>query len=327
MYFDAKIEVTIANKVLQTVSAVSVDNDSKTIGSDCDIVVPLNCRIQYKDGKHDFLTDQPKNLFKTGDPVTVRAMYVGYAWLTVFTGFVVDFTEGTPLKIKCQDQIFLLDQTTVSVSHKSITLQNLINGIIKGTGITLVQPTIQLNLQNITFRLMSPAAILQWIKNEIGLNISLNGTNLYVNVASNTLREVKLRTDRNVIKADLQKPSSVFLKLKVKAWFVRQDGTKDSFEVGDGDGQLREVFFYKLPRDQKLYQKLANEALIKYKQYRYSGNVETLLYPDVQLFDKVNYTDIRYPDRSGNYVCIGIKFEAGHTGYHNKLKLSFLTDN
>jgi hypothetical protein len=327
MYLNASVTVTIANKILQTVGAVSIENDAKSIGSDCDIIVPLNCRIQYTDGTHDYLTDIAKNLFSTGDPVTVQAQYEGYPLLTLFQGYVVDFIEGTPIKIKCQDQIFLLDQTTVTVGYKSITLQNLINTILAGTGITLMQPILQLNLQNISFKLMSPAAILEWIKKELGLNMVLANKQLYVQVASNTLNEQFYSTDRNVIKSDLQKPSAVFLKLKVKAWFIRENGTKDSVEVGDSDGQLREVYFYKIPMDLALYNQMANEALTKYKQYRYNGTIETFLYPDIQLYDKANYNDIRYPDKNGNYVCVGIHIDMDGNGYHRKLKLSYLSDN
>jgi hypothetical protein len=327
MYFDASISVTIGNKILQTVGAVSIENDSKSIGSDCDIVVPLNCRIQYADGTHDYLTDVAKNLFSTGDEVVITAMYGGYDPVKLFDGYVVDFIEGTPIKIKCQDQIFLLDQTTVTVNYKSVTLQALINGILEGTGITLMQPILQLNLQNISFKLMSPAAILEWLKKELGLVIVLQNKLLYVQLASNTLNQVNLSTAINVHKSNLQKPSAVFLKLKVKAWFIRVNGTKDSLEVGDENGQLREVFFYKIPMNLTLYNQMANEALVKYKQYRYSGDVETFLYPDIQLYDKVNYTDIRYPDKNGNYVCVGLHFDAGREGYHRKIKLSFLSDN
>jgi hypothetical protein len=183
-----------------------------------------------------------------------------------------------------------------------------------------------IELVNITFAMMSPAAILDWLKKEMGINISLQGNQLYVNVASNTLNTVYYRTDRNIIQSDLQKPAAVYKSFKVKAWFVREDGTKDSFEVGDANGTLKEVFFYKIKRDQTLYQQLATEALAKVKQQKYSGNIETLLYPDCRLFDQANYIDLRYPARSANYVITGQEINIDENGYHRKLKLSFLSE-
>ena len=173
---------------------------------------------------------------------------------------------------------------------------------------------------------MSPAAILEWLKKELGINISLSGTRLYVNVASNTLETVYYKTDRNVIGCDLQKPDATYQKHKVKAWFIRENGTKDSFEVGDENGQLHEVFFYRVQRNQAVYQNMAAEALKKVRQQRYNGSIDTLLYPDCKLFQQANYIDIRYPARSGNYVITGIDTTIDDSGYHRKLKLSFLSE-
>lgn len=326
MFFNCKISVVIGDKELKTVVSVNTKDDSAHIGSDCEIVVPLNCRIQYTGGNREYLTEYAKNLFSSGDKVIVRAMYEGFDWVTVFDGYVVDFIEGIPITIKCTDYVFLLNQTTVNISEKSITLKNLANRILQGTGITLMEPTMDLTLQNITFRLMSPAAIFEWLKKELGINISLSGTNLYINVASNTLDTVYYRTDRNVIGCDLQKPAATYQKHKVKAWFIREDGTKDSFEVGDSNGQLHEVFFYRVKRDQTVYQNLAAEALKKIRQQKYNGSIDTLLYPDCKLFQQANYVDLRYPDRSANYVITGIDINIDESGYHRKIKLSFLSE-
>jgi hypothetical protein len=326
MFFNATISVTIANKLLKTVIEVETNNDNKHIGSECTVLVPINCRIQYKDGKHDYLTAYPKVLFKAGDPILITAQYDGYAPVKVFEGFVFNFIEGDEMKIHCTDDIYLLYQTTVNVHYKNITIKDLVTSILKGTGLTLQLPTIDLQLKDITFRLMSPAAILEWLKKELGINISLDGKQIYMNVASNTLNTVKLNTARNVIKSDLQTPEAVFQTFKIKAWFIQQNGTKDSFELGDTNGQLHEVFFYKIPKDLKVYQKLAAEALLKVKQQRYAGKIETLLYPEINLFDRVQYTDVRYPDRSGDYVVTGMNFKIGRNGFNRESMLAYLSD-
>ena len=324
MYFKAEITVTIGNKVLQTVSAVKTKNESTHIGSECEITVPINCRIQYKDGTHDFLTAYPQNLFKVSDPVTVVARYVGMSDVQVFTGFVDDFVLGMPTVIKCSDYIFLLNQTTVDIEHKTITIKDLATNILAGTGVTLMLPTIDLTLTNITFRLMSPAGILEYLKKEIGLNISLQGSQLYMNVASNTLQTVYYTTGLNVIKSSLQKPDAVFLKYKVKAWFIKENGTKDSIEVGDDEGHLEEVFFYKVAGGKPVYMKLAAEALNKVKQRKYKGMIETYLYPYCELFWKANYIDFRYPERDADYVVVAMNYELDEKGFHRHIKLAYL---
>lgn len=326
MYFNCQISVQIGDKKLETVHAVESRNDSSHIGAECTIEVPVNCRIQYQNGNHDFLTDYPKNLFKVGDAVLIQAMYEGYNWITVFKGFVSDFVEGTPTLIKCADFIYQLNQTVVDKNWKSISIKDLVIEILQGTGVTLILPTIDLQLENITFRLMSPAAVLEWLKKELGINISLSGDQLYMNIASNTVNSVKFRTDQNVIECSLQKPDAIFQNFRVKAWFIREDGTKDSYEVGNTTGQLHEVYFYKVKRDMSIYKKMAEEALNKIKQEKYHGRIETLLYPDCNIFDKAVFVDVRYPERSANYVITGMDFKIGDRGYHRILKLSYLSE-
>eukprot|EP01037_Dinobryon_pediforme_P011474 gene11474-11570_t len=133
----------------------------------------------------------------------------------------------------------------------------------------------------------------------------LEGNQLYVNVASNTLNIVKYATDRNVIgKPKLQKKEATYQKIKLKAWFINENGTKDSIEIGDTvNGYLVEQFFYKVA-DKSTYQYLAEQALIKASQHKFNGEIETLLYPDCELFWKAQYTDIRYPSRTANYASL-----------------------
>lgn len=334
MFFDTALQVIIGDKLVQTVHSVEGKNDQHEIGSSCKIVVPLACRISYVGAPNTFLTDLTKNLFKSGDLVTVTAWYYDEHGTKMpdrqlFKGFVYEFIEGTPMTIECLDNIYLLNQTTVNLAYSSITMRDLLKTLLKNTGITLIEPTIDLTLRDITFRLMSPAAVLEWLKHELGLNISLSDNRLYCNIASNIISTVFYDTGINVLDEGgpgLQKPEAVFLKLKVKAWFIQENGKKTSLEVGDPDGELREVFFYKIPFNVAEYTRLAGEALIKYKQMKFSGVIPTLLYPEVALFWRAQYIDRRYPDRNGNYTVLGVDFTINEHGFHQKIKLAFLSD-
>ena len=71
---------------------------------------------------------------------------------------------------------------------------------------------------------------------------------------------------------------------------------------------------------------LANEALIKAVQGRFKGQVETLLYPNYDLFWKVIYKDRRYEEKNGNYVVTSLKIKISEHGYHRTAKLAWLDD-
>lgn len=358
-FYNAHVEVIIGDKVLKTISSIHASNDSENLGSKCDVMVPLNCRIQYINGNHDFLTDQAKNLFVVGDQITITAWYDGFDKVTVFKGFIYDFKYGIPTEILCTDYIYFFNlgrfgsqrllvkknkKSNVSVpsigaSFKSITFKNLLQKLIDFTNdtiddqttdtehVTLVTPVPDFTMVNLTFAQMSPAAILEWIKKELGINISLSGNQLYANIASNTLKVVKYDTTINVLKSTLQRPDSVFTKYKLKAWFIREDGTKDSVEVGDDSGTLKEVWFFKVKKDLDLYTKMANDALAKFKQVKYNGHITTLLYPDNDLFWKADYKDYRYPDRNANYVITGVDIKIDSGGFRREVKFAFLSDN
>lgn len=332
MYFHCQLQVLIGGKLLRTVSGIKTRNESTAIGSECDIEVPLNCRIQYVNGKNDFLTGYPQNLFNVGDPVTVTASYEGFPNVAVFTGFVTDFLYGMPMRIRCSDYIYNLNQGVITINNETITLKNLITRILQGTGVSLILPVFDLTLLKITFRLMSPAAILEYLKKNIGLNISLQGNQLYVNVASNTRGHVFHRTGPNanrqsagnVIVSNLQQPNTIFQNYRVKCWFVNENGTKSSIEVGNTAGRLREQWFYKIPVDAVLYQKLATEALNKVKMEKFTGWIETYLYPDCDLFDLATFTSLRYPATNGDYVITAMNFDFGAHGFHRKIKYAML---
>lgn len=328
MFFATDLIVSINNQVLETVHSVKTKFDSKHIGSTCDIVCPLNSQIDYADGIHDFLPNQVLNKFKVGDKVNIKATYTNISepYVTVFNGTIFEFKEGMPITIKCIDYIKLLGNVK-DYRWKSITLQTLVMTILQGTGITPILPIPSMEFTNLTFRQCSPWQILTYIKKNIGLNISLQGDRLYVNVASNTLNKVIYRTDRNLHNNDgLQQPDTVWQGYKVKAWFLQPNGVRDSLEVGEGDGHLTEVYFYNISGGLPAYQKLAAEALVKVKQRKFSGKVRGYLYPDCRLFDQVQYTDLRYPDRNGNYVVTELSHDISDKGFHREMTWAFLLD-
>jgi len=400
----------------QNIVSIQTNNDANQIGSYCDILLPSNVRIAYNNNTNQsptpgdpdpqidvnqanngYITAPTRYYFNTGDHIVIKAKYEGYenetgsdndGYLPVFDGFIYDFYESTPIKIKCLDYIYWFNigiygskiitvakknskgkipkkpktASGIGVSYTKVAFKELIQDVIdtvnyniaiwngeNGTSfpdVELSEPMFDMTLVDISFVQMSPAAVLEWFKKELGLNISLNGNKLYVNVASNTLSVVTFKTDVNVITSGLQTTNlqhtktkganSVFLRIKVKAYFIKENGTKDSFEIGDENGKLREVFFYNVKKGKDIlvggktvpenYNTLAQEALQKFHQDRYTGDITAYLYPYCELFWKAQYYDMRYPERNGNYVVTSQSLTINENGFHRKLKLAYLDD-
>jgi hypothetical protein len=328
MYLDGHISVIIGGKKLDTITEVEMQNDSAQLGANCEITVPLTCRIQ---NEGQYLIDNVRNLFKSGDTVFIEAWYTGYDRQTIFEGFVLDFLEGTPLKIRCLDYVYKLRLGVKKLYYKSAKIKKVIDDILQGTGITLMQPYLDFAIENLSFPNMSPAACLEYIKKELSLTMTLIGNQLYMNLASNTLETVKLKTDVNVIDCKMQKPDAAFQKFKIKAWIKKQNGTKEAVEVGDADGELREIKLFCVPsqtakgKEKKNYHtKLIDNALEQVKLGHYNGKIETLLYPVIDLFWAIDYTDVRYPARDGIYVVRSVDFIANKDGFHRESTVAFL---
>lgn len=374
MYFDGNLNITINGNKLTTIVSVKISNDAQKVGSTCDIVVPLNSYIEYQDQNtlQTYLTAVRTDTFSSGDTIEITASYQGYPVLNVFKGYVYDMVLGIPLTIKCLDYVYFFNlgifgEDRVAITNKSGThikkagtgvhyssiqfkdlLQQLIdfanetitdfntgNPLTDNPPCTLMLPTFDMTLQNLTFINMSPAAILEWFKKELGFNITYYGSQLYVNLASNTTGQITLNTGRNVIESKLQSTiklrtgktaNSAFERIRLKCWFIREDGTRDSIEVGDQNGIQEEKFFYKVVRNATNYETLANAALLKAQQHKYKGEIETLLYPVCDLFYVVDYTDLRYSEKNGVYVILAITTEFNDRGFHRKLKLAWLGD-
>lgn len=363
MFVDAQILVTIRNIRMTQIVSVETSNDGQKIGQLCDIVLPLNCYIPYNDQNDNliYLNAEVTNFFKSGDPVHVEARYVGMDNIVVFDGFIYDFVEGMPLKIKCMDYFYFFNlgifgnervfakksknskitSQGQGVHYSSVVFKSLLQSLIvfvnktianynqvNGASIQSVtlNTDIDLTLVNLTFMNMSPAAIMEWFKKTVGFNINLYGGQLFVGLASTTMQNCILDTKINVIKESLQKPLATFQRIRLKCWFIREDGTRDSFDIGDESGDMKEVFFYKIQRNGQIYEQLAQNALLKYSQHKFAGEVETFLYPQADLFWTCDFSSARYPDKNGRYSIIKTSIKLTEKGFRRVHKLSFLVD-
>ena len=362
MFKNSHISVYINGIPIKYISELHYKNDSEHIGASCDIIVPLMALTLYNQTSKNQLTQANITNSQTGFSIIVKGKYDENAsdstadeqgFITIFDGYIYDIIQGTPSKIMCKDASYLMNikplnnDGAVPTTLKKI-LQNLIipeaNKHLNAGDVplSLITPIVDMPLENFTIKEMTGLAILSHIKHETGINISIVGRALYANVASNTTNTVNLSTDKDIIEASLQPINTTFLNLKIKAWFVKKDSTKDSFELGQAtDSQIREIYLYFVTpgadimintlEGQKLvpknYYTLAQNALLKYKQRRYSGSIKIKLYPVCDVFWRVVYTDVRYPEINGVYVITSQNIDLTEkSGWVRTLKMAYLAN-
>jgi hypothetical protein len=320
-----------------TVNEIEIKNNHSQIGTDCDIVFPLTVKVF---NKGQYLIDTPKNLFEKGDFIQIFAGYedANYERLNIFEGYIYDFVEGTPLKMRCLDYSYFLRMGLVGKPLKAFnnlpglyyqdgTIDTVLKDILAGTGVTLMKTHISFTIQNLSFTNVSPIYALEWIKKELGICMTLIGSELYFHLAENTLNTYNLRTDTNVIKADLQKPDAAFQKWKVQINYKDISGLKKLQEIGSKeDGEIKTYNFCCVNKKHPNYMKLVDNTLNVLKLTHYTGKVTTYLYPDINLFDAVNFEDVRFKERTATYVCTGVNIKLSTSGFHRELTLAYLRE-
>ena len=384
MFLDCEIQVLINGQLLQGINEYSIENDGQHLGSHCDIILPLAYINDYNQNKTGNLSLSKAGIVQsqTGYHIQVKAKYTGYenlvdsslvdsnGFTTRFDGYIYDLYEGTPATLKCMDSAYLFHLQTIDIGVPTETnpesftgtLYDLVVDILDiinspanlnngaDTPITIMNESdfIELDLQDITFFQMTPAAILMHLKKELGLNISIIGRQLYVGVASNQLKTVNVNSSVNVKSKDgntganLQNINNVLLSMKLRCWYLNKDSTKAYFEIGtDSGAPMHECFVYNIPASTELmnintlegiksipvnYYNIAMEAKLHFLQVRYNGTIDLYLYPTIGLYWRLVYTDVRYPDRNAVYVILKIKETGNLEGFKQTATVAYLAD-
>lgn len=334
MYVNAHIRVTIANKILETLSEVFISNDKNRIGSTCVITVPLNSRIKIQD---QYVIEPSLNLFKKGDTVKVEAWYDDYETLTEFEGYVYDYYEGTPLQIRCLDEMFNLrfpknGNITYSSGKNVVKASTVFTKILKGTGVALMSGNCDFDVQNLRFTDASPEACLEYFRKELHISMSLFGKELYINYARNIRNTVKLDSSINVIEANLQKPETAFQNVQLNVWGVDDKGRRVKYQAGTPGGEVSEMNVSILSSknkngvDTNTHKKIIDSSLDNAKMNKYSGKFVTMLYPKIDLFDLIDYNDVRYPERTDKYISQSVETTINKNGYLRTVTVAHIPD-
>jgi hypothetical protein len=77
-------------------------------------------------------------------------------------------------------------------------------------------------------------------------------------------------------------------------------------------------------KGQLTHQDIADNALQAVKFDHYNGKLTLPLYPEVDLYAGVHYTDIRFPERSGIYTVRAVDTELSQKGFHREISIAYL---
>jgi hypothetical protein len=277
--------------------------------------------IKFPNLKRKIDSERLENVLKVGDAVTIKAGY-NEEYETEFEGYVKTISPKFPLEIECEDEMWKLKQKTVTMSWRSVTLEEVLRFLV---------PTAQLEVPAITlspFRLdkVTVAQALQKLKDDYMLVIYFRGKKLFAGLAYTELNlgEVNFHFQKNVPASHLQGGLSFRkkedVKLKVKAISLLPDNTKLEVETGDDEGNQTTLHFYNIKTKTEL-KKVADEQLSRMKFDGYSGTVTSFGRPFTKHGQAAHLFDDKYPEREGSYFIDSVHVTYGPSGYKRENEL------
>ncbi|WP_269222004.1 hypothetical protein [Flavobacterium sp. IMCC34518] len=275
--------------VIRKCNSVRIESSWELLTDTAVIVLPRNVK--------DFDKLNVKAIFKKGDPVEI---YLGYDenLLLEFTGFISEVSADIPVKIKCDDYMYLLKKHSVNVSMKSTKLEDLIKLIIP-PGIEY--DVADINIGTKRFPNTTAAKILE----------ELQGNNIYSYFKGKKLIVGKIYSDdvsepvvfnftKNVIDNNLQYKNKEDVIIKIIANSTLPKGKKLKVEYGDDFGTEQHLSYYNITLEAELL-KLAKADYDKFKVDGFEGHITVFGTPSVIHGMKAQILSYQYPDRKGLY--------------------------
>lgn len=263
--------------------------------------------------KNDVVDSNRVNeLLKSGDPVVFRFGYDGELH-TEFQGYIENVSTGSPIVISCEDEMYKLKRTTVSISKQRCSLKQLLQEIAGDYTVDCEDTQIG----DVRYSNMPVTAILEDLKEKAGLYSFFRGKTLVV--GKTTLNDAP-------IELVIEKQANESLKEKevkevwVKVESLQKHGKNLTYETGDKGGTTLNI---KQPSLTKIEMKEMAERLYKKSQAEgLDGGITLFGVPRVEHGMSVELRSNLYSERNGAfYIDATEKSIASGEGYRQNLKL------
>lgn len=276
-------------------------------------IIKLPTRFIVRQSGEEKYTEEA---IKAGDPVTIELGYEGKYSGVEFQGYVRKVSPKIPLEIHCEDSIWLLRRNNISKAWPKVSLKELLEEVVKGTGIELAPNLVQMELEKWTVRNASGAQVLEKLKTEFGLRIYLNDSNqLYcgLKAGTNIGETVKYDLNYNLVDNNLEFMFKEDRKIKVRYTYQDSENKKTMVEVGDPDGELRTYHTSVVSSKAKL-REMAEAEIERLKYDGYQGDVTSFLIPYATRGMKAVIEDQEHANRNGSYFIEKVVISYGSEG-------------
>ena len=292
--------------IIRGFSECRIESSWKSLTGTAEITVPRKVK--------DFDRLNVSQWFREGDPLEIRLGYDGNL-VTEFQGYVKKVPAGIPLIISCEDEMYQLKRSTVSVSKQNCKLKELLQEIAPGYRIVCDD----VKLGDVRFSKVSPSQILEKLQKS-GIYSWFEGKELHASGRSVSDHDpVNIQLERTA--AESLKQREVEKTLVIMS-LIRKKGKKLSVEYGDkpaGKRITKEISGIELSEDElkreaeKIYEAAMQPGL--------DGDLTLWGIPRVQHGFKVNLNSVLYPEKNGTYYVDAATKTFSRQGYRQVCKL------
>jgi len=324
-------DITIGNFQFDYVTSLSINESWDTFTDTGSITLPN--RFRTKDGR-DIIVGQD-SVFKRGDAVDISVGY--FPTLTKrFTGFISKVTPDSPLLLELEDRMWLLKQKNlISKSFRKATIKDVVDFAAAGETIVYDDENAVIGgfeIDNKNF--VNAVTVFDLLKKNFGFNIyyrdnvlQVRGLNSII-ALDNPVHNIQFQN--NVIDSSLEYIREDDLQIVIKAESIRADNTRIilfGFKQ-DGDvvvtktpreGEIRSLIKYDLT--QKELEAEVRRNIDRFIYEGYSGSLTTFLEPEVQHSDRLDLTDLKFPERDGRYLITSVQTDFGINGGRQTIEL------
>lgn len=184
-------------------SEVTIERSWKEFTGRAEIVLPRRVKV--------FGEMSYSDIFRAGDPVEIRLGYGTEEPVTEFVGYIADISEGVPVQLRCEDEMYNLRRGSVSVVSSSITLRKLLEKAAAGYEIEC--PDVQLGA--VRFAGVAPIHILDTVKKQTGLYSYFDGKKLLCGIVygdQSGVPVVDINVEKNAVTENLNRSKVEFRK-------------------------------------------------------------------------------------------------------------------
>lgn len=297
------------------------------------ITVPITSRI-IRNGEVITATAETAKVFQEGDKVLIKLGY-NAKLKTEFEGFVSRINFKTPLEIECEGFSYLLRKKTYLKTFKNVQLIDVLKFLVDGTVIILDTKNIpSFVIEKMVLSNHSGTEALEQIKkiSNNTIRIFFTGNLMYAGLAYlKTKFDVKYRLGWNVIKdGNLKLREAKNQDVQVHFIGERKDGTNVKVIAGNKSktknniikttgaaGTTGEVKVIKTHAvtDEDTLKAMADAKLKQLAFDGYEGKITAFGIPFCEPGCKVILEDIKFKERSGNYICESVEVKYDRSGF------------